>query len=439
MESKKNSYQYPSFQNIQTNLPQNYDNISNGININNYNRNENLESTSNTINETKTIHLFQSKNFGRGSGQFQSQYSESNQYLNSFENNAQQYIPIYGTNSFEPPVLPTPTLPIINDTATNHSTITTGNINSKNQFINETKANQSGDQFKSHSIHKLTKNNSFDINEFVKSLPNTVPPVISDLIRPSLKHNTTNNNNLLRSPQVQSINSKIEDNFNLFGRKSIFSSPVTFSLPKKRIEIEQKLESIGPELQPRPSLDLNRFQSQPEPQIDLFQSQPQQEADLFNSQKQTQIDLFQPKTQQQKGSFQSQTQQQINSFQYQNQLQNNLFESQPKKQIDVFQSQPQLNLLQTQSQTKIDLFQSQEQPQIDYFQFQTQQQINSLESQIQPQVDLLESQPQQNIDLFKSQEKQNLGLFQTQPQMNIIESKTEQQIDLNTYQFKPEQ
>ena len=71
MESKKNSYQYPSFQNIQTNLPQNYDNISNGININNYNRNENLESTSNTINETKTIHLFQSKNFGRGSGQFQ--------------------------------------------------------------------------------------------------------------------------------------------------------------------------------------------------------------------------------------------------------------------------------------------------------------------------------------------------------------------------------
>ena len=180
MESKKNSYQHSSFQNIQTNLPQNYDNISNGININNYNRNGNLVSTSTSINETKTIHIIQSKNYGRESGQIQSQYSrnsvplpsfESNQYLNSFENNAQQYIPNYGTNSFEPPVLPTPTLPVINGIATNHSTRTTGNINSKNQFINETKTNQSGGQINRHSLNKLTKNNS---------LPNTVSPVISD-------------------------------------------------------------------------------------------------------------------------------------------------------------------------------------------------------------------------------------------------------------------
>ena len=352
--------------------------------------------------------------------------SVSNQYLNSFEKN-------YATTSVESSILPTPTLPVLNKQTTN--------------------------------VNK-TSTNTFDMNEFAKSLPNTVPPVINDLMRKSLNKKINSINNLLRSPQVQTINSKIEINIKNKDN-SIFTSPVTFSLPKRssmkkgetEIDSELQLDSkIGSELQPRPSLDYNNiFQSQPEPKIDFFQSQTQEQVDLYQSQPQQQVDLnlFQSQPQQQATSFQSQQEQQINSYlsepvqqidsyksQEQQQVDLNIFQSAPQEQLDLFQSQPQqqvdLNIFQSAPQEQLDLFQSQPQ-QATSFQSQQEQQIDSYFSEPVEQINTLISEPQQQINLFQSQPQQQTSSFQSHQdqQINSYLSEPVQQID--SFQSQQEQ
>ena len=266
-----------------------------------------------------------------GLGRYKSHYNSnsvplpsynSKQY--SFSNNNGQYIPNYGnstitltTTSLESKVNPAPTLKYT-DTTTKKNT---------------------------------TKTNTFDIDEFLRTSPNVVPPVLNDLMRPSLNKKKTFGNYVFRSPQVQTINEKID--FNLENRKSIFSSPVTFSLPrryKKLLETEPKTE---PEIQPKPSIDLNALNSQPQPGIDLFSNQEQANTTTnANTNTNANIDYNTYQTSEQQFNFDSYTQPQPTmdyaSYQYQ---------EQPK--VDTFHS--------TQQTTTYNTYQTpQPQPRINY-------------------------------------------------------------------------
>ena len=417
--TSENNSNLDSFQYIQTQFTNggeiNSTNISNGngqdINFNNF--------------DTNNVDQYFKTKYSQSSVPIPS--SSSNQYLNSFKKN-------YDSTSAESSILPTPTLHVLNKQNTNVS---------------------------------QTSTKTFDMNEFAKSLPNTVPPVINDLMRKSLNKKINNINNLLRSPQVQTINSKIE--INLKNKdNSIFTSPVTFSLPKRssikkgKTEIESELQldpKIGLELQPRPSLDYNNiFQSQPEPKIDFFQSQTQEQVNLYQSQPQQQVDLnlSQSQPQQQESSFQSQQEQQINSYlsepvqqidsyksQEQQQVDLNIFQSAPQQQLDLFQSQPQqqldLNIFQSAPQQQLDLFQSQPQQQATSFQSQQEQQINSYFSKPVEQINSLLSDPLQQINSFQPNPQEQVTSFQSHQDQQINSYLSEPVQQINSFQSQQEQ
>ena len=219
--------------------------------------------------------------------------SNSNQYINSN----------YGTTYDATPIIPTQTLPTTD-----------------------------------------TKTNTFDINEFVKASPNIVPPVINELMRPSFNKKTSPSKFVIRSPQVQTTNSKID--FEIEQRRSIFTSPVTFSLPrryKKLLESNHKPES---EIQPQPSLVLNTLNSQPQPGIDSISNNPQTNFDYNTFQASEQnynYDSYQPQPQptMDYGSYQYQEQPKVESYHTQQNIEYNTFQSQPQPQEKNTTYQPQ--------------------------------------------------------------------------------------------------
>ena len=100
---------------------QNYDNLA--LNTDNSNVNE-IAGLTTTNEQYTTDNIIQTANTFQDLGHIQSQYNtnsvpipsfDTNQYLTNLET-TNQYTPPYDTTSIEPPVLPTPTLPIINDT-----------------------------------------------------------------------------------------------------------------------------------------------------------------------------------------------------------------------------------------------------------------------------------------------------------------------------------
>ena len=275
------------------NVGNNTDNVINGGEINsndivdNLNINNLVEGiTNNQYSKSNILVADLNNNFDLGLGQSEVKYGQhsvpipsfdTNQYLNSFENtNTEQYTSNYGVTSVEPSVVPAPTIPITTDTITDQYTNLdsnveyTGSIAEQYDYTQNTTTN--------------TNTNTFDINEFLNTSPNTVPPVISD-------------NNLLKSPQVLTTNKKIE--YTTDKSDSIFSSPVTFSLPKR---FQNKEEPI---IEPTPQIDTN-IQFNPEPSFDFnvnnninnenynynnynnynynygtFQSQPQPDLNLY--------------------------------------------------------------------------------------------------------------------------------------------------------------
>ena len=84
----------------------------------------------------------------------------------------------------------------------------------------------------------------------------------SSTFEPTFQQPLNEANDLLKSPKIDVTDKTIE--LNLYKKSSIFSSPVTFALPKIKKEIE-------PEPQPQPSLDLNIGLAQPleEPNYDI--------------------------------------------------------------------------------------------------------------------------------------------------------------------------
>ena len=256
------------------NLEYNTDNAINGgdLNINDIEQNLNLDNIDLTnqlvenadggqyFEPTNIENNLNINNFDFGLGQVEAQYGkhsvpipsfDTNQYLNSYENtNTEQYNAGYGFTSIEPPMSPTPTVPMIENTIMDpfiniaSNDVYTGNIADQYNFTQNT----------------TTTTNTFDINEFTKSEPNTLPPVMSD--------NNANNfdiDDILTRPPTQTTQN-VENK-----RNSIFSTPVTFSLPKRTNikEEEPKIESNTFQSENLYSQNIYNVQSQPysEPQF----------------------------------------------------------------------------------------------------------------------------------------------------------------------------
>ena len=171
---------------------QNYDNLA--LNIDNSNVNE-IAGLTTTNEQYTTDNIIQTTNTFQDLGHIQSQYNtnsvpipsfDTNQYLTNLET-TNQYTPPYDTTSIEPPVLPTPTLPIINDTeiVSNDNIIgqTTENTQFKitqdfniNQFTTEgTTINErftTGQEFTNQNTEgtitdeKITTRQDFNLNQF---------------------------------------------------------------------------------------------------------------------------------------------------------------------------------------------------------------------------------------------------------------------------------
>ena len=364
-----------------------------GNNILSVNNNTNYGSTNNLdniFNNTENTNFNQFLGFGtQNTDSNNTKYDNLGGYMTNntnfgLEDLGAQSVPLPSSNSNQyinsdtTPIIPTQTLPSI-DTTTQYTTQT----------------------------------NTFDINEFVKVSPNIVPPVINDLMRPSFNRKTSPSNFVIRSPQVQTTNSKID--FEIEKRRSIFTSPVTFSLPrryKKLLELDNKPES---EIHPQPSLVLNTLNSQPQPGIDLFSNQPQTNFDyntFQTSEQKYNYDSYQSPLQPTTdyGSYQYQAQPKVESYHTQQNIEYNTFQSQPQPQVNHTTYQPQ--------------------PQVSHAIYQPQPQVNHTTYQPQPQVShaIYQPQPQVNHTTYHTQQQTKNTTYQPQPL---------QKIDLNRYQSPP--